>query len=65
MAYIPRPCPICRAPSDADHHPFCSAHCRQVDLGHWFRGDYAIPTPDRADDSPEDGAPEDEDGPAN
>ena len=39
-----RPCPVCRRPAmDARFRPFCSARCRQVDLGRWLAGDYAIP----------------------
>lgn len=48
-----RPCPICRrrlAPP-APFRPFCSARCKQVDLGRWLAGDYAIPAA-----TPEDGA---------
>lgn len=49
-----RPCPVCgRVPPDARFRPFCSARCRQVDLGRWLSGDYAIPT-----------TPEDEEGDA-
>ncbi len=40
----PRPCPVCgKRPADAAFRPFCSARCRQVDLGRWLAGDYAIP----------------------
>ncbi len=43
----PRPCPVCRKPADAKGRfgPFCSARCRQVDLGRWLAGDYAVPGP--------------------
>lgn len=36
-------CPICHKPSEAAHKPFCSARCREVDLGKWFTGSYAVP----------------------
>jgi endogenous inhibitor of DNA gyrase (YacG/DUF329 family) len=36
-------CPICGKPAMAEHRPFCSARCRQVDLGRWLQGDYVIP----------------------
>ena len=36
-------CPQCGKPVLAAQAPFCSARCRQVDLGRWLRGDYAIP----------------------
>jgi endogenous inhibitor of DNA gyrase (YacG/DUF329 family) len=36
--------------SDNPFRPFCSARCRQVDLGRWLAGDYAIPVkPDDQD----------------
>jgi endogenous inhibitor of DNA gyrase (YacG/DUF329 family) len=38
-------CPICGKPTVAEHRPFCSARCRQVDLGRWLSGDYVIPGP--------------------
>ena len=31
--------------------PFCSSRCADVDLGNWFRGKYAIPAVDSADDT--------------
>jgi endogenous inhibitor of DNA gyrase (YacG/DUF329 family) len=46
MANKPSPapkCPICGKPAVAEHRPFCSARCRQVDLGRWLSGDYVIP----------------------
>jgi endogenous inhibitor of DNA gyrase (YacG/DUF329 family) len=39
----PRPCPVCGRPAEPRFRPFCSARCRQVDLGRWLAGDYAIP----------------------
>ncbi|MEN0651731.1 MULTISPECIES: DNA gyrase inhibitor YacG [Hyphobacterium] len=56
-------CPICRKPTVSDYRPFCSKRCADIDLGHWFRGDYAIPgdpvdpadLPPGADGSGEDG----------
>ena len=39
----PRPCPVCGKPAAAAWRPFCSERCRQVDLGRWLAGDYAIP----------------------
>ncbi len=38
-----RPCPVCGKPPEPRFRPFCSARCRQVDLGRWLAGDYAIP----------------------
>lgn len=39
-----RPCPSCaKAVGEAaEHYPFCSVRCRDVDLGNWFSGSYAI-----------------------
>ncbi len=36
-------CPICKAPTETAYRPFCSARCRDVDLGRWLGGTYAIP----------------------
>ena len=36
-------CPICQKPVSAEHKPFCSARCREVDLNKWFTGAYAVP----------------------
>ena len=33
--------------------PFCSERCQQVDLGHWFNGDYRIPGPEPVHDEHE------------
>lgn len=36
-------CPLCRKSASQEYRPFCSARCREVDLGKWFVGGYAIP----------------------
>jgi endogenous inhibitor of DNA gyrase (YacG/DUF329 family) len=42
-------CPICSTPfeiarlDDLPSFPFCSPRCRQLDLGRWIDGSYAIP----------------------
>lgn len=36
-------CPICGKPRLQRYRPFCSARCRDVDLGHWFGERYAVP----------------------
>jgi endogenous inhibitor of DNA gyrase (YacG/DUF329 family) len=47
---IPR-CPVCGRPREERFRPFCSARCRQVDLGRWLAGGYAIPgEPDPVDE---------------
>jgi hypothetical protein len=38
-----KPCPVCGKPAASGHRPFCSARCRQVDLGRWLTGGYAVP----------------------
>jgi endogenous inhibitor of DNA gyrase (YacG/DUF329 family) len=42
-----RSCPICRGPvaEGAEHRPFCSARCKDVDLGHWLNESYRISRP--------------------
>jgi len=47
-------CPICARDSDPKLHPFCSARCRDVDLGRWLRGSYSIPAEAVEEDSPPD-----------
>jgi uncharacterized protein len=44
-----KPCPICRKPSVAAHHPFCSKRCSNLDLGRWLGGHYAIPAEEPPD----------------
>ena len=46
-------CPICRKPAADRFRPFCSARCKDVDLNRWFKGAYAIPAAESADDSEE------------
>lgn len=36
------PCPICKKNSQWESRPFCSERCRQIDLGKWLNGSYAI-----------------------
>jgi endogenous inhibitor of DNA gyrase (YacG/DUF329 family) len=35
-------CPICKKPTVFKYRPFCSKRCADIDLAHWFRGDYSI-----------------------
>lgn len=54
-------CPICKKPvklTDPEA-PFCSEHCREIDLGNWATEKYVIstptyPPPDRKPGSSED-----------
>ncbi len=51
-----RRCPICDLEFDPEHSlalPFCSARCRQLDLGRWLDERYGMPI-ERAE-SPDDG----------
>ena len=50
----PRPirkCPICGKPAAAEHRPFCSKRCADIDLHRWLSGAYAIPA---SEDQPSD-----------
>jgi endogenous inhibitor of DNA gyrase (YacG/DUF329 family) len=40
-----KPCPICRKRRSAEFAPFCSARCRDRDLGRWLSDGYAVPGP--------------------
>ncbi|MFH5926562.1 DNA gyrase inhibitor YacG [Roseomonas xinghualingensis] len=42
-ADTPKACPVCGKPAQPATRPFCSARCRNVDLGRWIGGTYAIP----------------------
>lgn len=37
-------CPICQNLEDKTYAPFCSKVCKNIDLIHWFKEDYRIPT---------------------
>ncbi len=39
-----RKCPTCGKPAEAEHQPFCSVRCANVDLGRWLSESYRIPT---------------------
>ena len=53
-------CPICGRPRVHEYRPFCSARCRDVDLGRWFGEVYAVPAAEPGYDEQED----EEDAPA-
>ncbi len=41
-------CPICKKPTDSAEHsdfPFCSEHCRLLDLGAWASEKYVVSDP--------------------
>lgn len=48
-----KPCPVCGKPTSAQHAPFCSEHCANVDLGRWLTGAYRLPG-EAADESSDD-----------
>jgi endogenous inhibitor of DNA gyrase (YacG/DUF329 family) len=37
-------CPICGKPEVEAYRPFCSARCKQVDLGRWLGERYRLPS---------------------
>lgn len=52
MSTTPR-CPICRLNhADDAHAPFCSARCRDLDMGRWLSGAYRMPTQETAPEPP-------------
>jgi len=58
-------CPICGRPRAHKYRPFCSARCRDVDLGRWFTEAYTVPAAEPGydeDEAPD--APTREDGEA-
>jgi endogenous inhibitor of DNA gyrase (YacG/DUF329 family) len=46
-------CPTCRKPTVAQHRPFCSKRCADIDLARWLGGTFVIPgaSLDVADDT--------------
>lgn len=48
------PCPICGKPAVSGHRPFCSARCRNIDLGRWLNGTYRVETDEPPDDPSDD-----------
>jgi uncharacterized protein len=36
-------CPSCKKPAVPAFKLFCSARCKQIDLGRWFAEQYAVP----------------------
>ncbi len=49
-------CPVCKKDflqEASPALPFCSARCRQIDLGRWLGEDYSLPV-ERSDEDAED-----------
>ena len=57
-SYVSKSCPICGKPAAERFRPFCSGRCKDVDLNRWFKGSYAIPAAESADDSEEQERPD-------
>jgi uncharacterized protein len=55
-ARTPR-CPICGRPRVHEYRPFCSARCRDVDLGRWFGEAYRVPAVEPGYDEDDEGEP--------
>lgn len=53
-----RTCPICGKPAVANHLPFCSTRCADVDLNRWLKGAYAIPAVEQDDPEADENAPD-------
>ncbi len=45
-----RQCPVCGKPEIAEHKPFCSKRCADIDLGRWLTESYAVPADTRHED---------------
>jgi uncharacterized protein len=50
-------CPICGRPRVQKYRPFCSARCRDVDLGRWFGEVYTVPAVEPGYDEDDDEEP--------
>lgn len=46
-------CPLCGRPRVQRYRPFCSARCRDIDLGHWFTESYTVPAVEPGDEADE------------
>ncbi len=52
-----RRCPICGKSVTAGHQPFCSARCRDIDLGRWLKESYRVATEEPPEEETEGGDP--------
>ena len=46
-------CGICGKPVVPEFRPFCSARCKQIDLGRWLNESYRVPAVEQDEDAPE------------
>ena len=44
-------CGICGKPGVSKFRPFCSASCKQIDLGRWLNESYRVPDVEQEDDA--------------
>jgi endogenous inhibitor of DNA gyrase (YacG/DUF329 family) len=44
-------CPICKKPATAEHKPFCSKRCADIDLGRWLTESYTLPAKPEAEET--------------
>jgi endogenous inhibitor of DNA gyrase (YacG/DUF329 family) len=44
---------VCGLPEAAEHRPFCSRRCANLDLGRWLKGAYRIPTEEESEPTEE------------
>jgi|TARA_B110000090_G_scaffold89507_1_gene101555 endogenous inhibitor of DNA gyrase (YacG/DUF329 family) len=44
-------CPICKKTTSETDSPFCSARCKDIDLGKWLIGGYVIANDDETESS--------------
>ena len=42
-------CPICKKTTLETNRPFCSARCKDIDLGKWLIGGYVIANDDETE----------------
>jgi hypothetical protein len=46
-------CAICGKPATAEHRPFCSPRCADIDLHRWLSGQYAVPAAEDSENAEE------------
>jgi endogenous inhibitor of DNA gyrase (YacG/DUF329 family) len=53
-------CPSCGKEADPKYLPFCSARCKNIDLGRWLGEKYVIHTDETPEELPATGETDDE-----
>jgi endogenous inhibitor of DNA gyrase (YacG/DUF329 family) len=46
-------CAVCGKLAVAEFRPFCSARCKQIDLGRWLNESYRVPAVEQDEDPAE------------